>query len=86
MTVINTQTILHNTILNAVKRDNAILNAVKNLTHRLIERFFTSFIISVFIAFRIVVSIPFRIELNKKVGLCFRLLEKTIFVQIKHIL
>ena len=43
MTVINTQTILHNAILNAVKRDNAILNEVKNLTHRLIERFFTSF-------------------------------------------
>ena len=54
MTVINTQTILH----------NAVLNAEKNLTHRLVERFFTSF----------------RIELNKKVGLCFRLLEKTIFV------
>ena len=68
MTVINTQTILH----------NAILNAVKNLTHRLVERFFTSF--------RIVVSMVFRIELNKKVGLCFRLLEKTIFVQIKYIL
>ena len=49
---------------------NAILNGVKNLSHGLVVRFFT----------------PFRIALNKKVCLCFRLLEKTIFVQIKYIL
>ena len=54
MIVINTHTILH----------NAILNGVKNLTHRLVVVFFSLF----------------RIALNKKVCLCFGLLEKTIFV------
>ena len=65
---------------------NAILNAVKNLTSILWIRFFTAFRIVVSIAFRIVVSMVFRIELKKRVCLCFRLLEKAIFVQIKHII
>ena len=60
MIVINTHTILH----------NAILNGVKNLTHRLVVVFFSLF----------------RIALNKKVCLCFGLLEKTIFVQINYTL
>ena len=42
MVVNNTHTILH----------NAILNGEKNLTHRLVVRFFTAFRISLCIAFR----------------------------------
>ena len=47
MVVINTHTILH----------NAILNGVKNLSHRLVVRFFTAFRISLCIAFRMGVSV-----------------------------